>query len=483
MERRAFLKTAAAAGTAGVWAASCATDPTRTQASIDKPNFLFILTDDQGWGDLGCYGHPVLKTPHLDRLAEKGCRFTDFYVSMPICSPTRSSCLTGRDPNRYGFKHVINTGMVNPQVRVPEVHHLPVNEPSLPRQLKQAGYRTGTVGKWHLSHNGPASEPTPGDYGFDYWYRLWKGDSLYRGPSQWQRNAEIIDIPADKWYPEMYVDEAIRFIESGREPFYLNFWTFTPHVREEAAESMRALYEGRTEYEKTYFGSITQMDEQIGRLLDYLESKGLTQNTVIIFCSDNGPEPPVNEHGHEEARRGSTGRFRGAKHVIYEGGIRVPGIIYWPGLTKPGSISQTPVSVLDFFPTLCAATGASVPEGWAFDGADFRPALSGGEVQRPHPLYWQCEYSMKTFVPGFTSPPLAIREGHWKLMCDMQFGNTCLYNLDVDPTEQWNVDKCEPEIASSMLDKLKAIYADINGSYQREAAYLNPDILKGRKPQ
>lgn len=482
IERRDFLQYLLAAGLTANGFSNCPVRGETFQNPNQRFNILFILMDDMGWGDLGCYGHPVLQTPHLDKLATRGCRFTDFYVPMPICSPTRAACLTGRDPNRYGFKHVINTGMVNPNVTVPEVHHLPVDEPSLPRQLQQVGYRTGTVGKWHLSLTGYDSEPKPDAYGFDHYFIHQGGGSLYRGPAQWNRNGQTVEVGADVWFPQVYVDEAIGFMEGcGSQPFYLQVWPFTPHVTEEASEEFRGIYRDRPENEQTYYGCVTQMDRQLGRLFNYLDQRGLTENTIIIFTSDNGPEPPVNIFQHSQARRGSTGPFRGAKHVIYEGGIRVPGIIRWPGLTKPGSVSQIPVSILDMFPTLCKATGAEIPGQWQFDGGDFRPALQGNPIKRPHPLYWQCEYSARTFMgPDFHSPPLAIRQDNWKLMCDMQFENVRLYNLDFDQSEQFTLHKEYPERVKEMLKQLQEIYRDVNGPYQKQAAYLNPEILKAK---
>ena len=351
MNRRGFLKGAINSSMAFYAGSFIINKNVRSAAPIPKikstnnPNIIFILMDDLGWGDLGCYGNTIIKTPNIDYLAAQGCRFTDFYVSMPICSPTRAACLTGRNPNRYGFRHVINEGLVNPNVTVPEIHHLPLEEPSFPRLLRQVGYRTGTVGKWHLSLTHHPSEPKPYDYGFDYCSILSQGNSLYRGPAKWDRNGKIVEISENYWFPNLYVDECISFIEQDKtKPFYLSFWPFTPHVTEESDENHRNIYEGYQEQEKTYYGCVTQMDQQIGRLFDYLKKNKLWNNTIIIFASDNGPEPPVNVYQHSQARRGSTGPFRGAKHVIYEGGIRVPGIVRWPGITTGGSISSIPVS-------------------------------------------------------------------------------------------------------------------------------------------
>lgn len=481
MNRREFLKGLAGAG--AVLALRGCTRPGRwlnlsDASSNPHPNILFIMLDDLGWGDLGCFGHPVIRTPNLDHFAGNSCRCTDFYVPAPICSPTRAGCLTGRDPNRYGFKHVINTGMVNPNVKVPEIHHLPLSEPSLARLLRQAGYRTGTIGKWHLSLTGYDSEPQPRDYGFDHYFIHAGGGSLYRGPAQWDRNGIKTEVGPDTWFPKLYVDDAIDFIDQGGQPFYLQVWPFSPHVTEEAAAAYRDLYPGRTEHERTYFGCVTQIDEQLGRLFAHLRKTGLLEETIIIFTSDNGPEPPVNIFNHEQARQGSSGPFRGSKHVLYEGGIRVPGIIHWPDLTHPRQVCRTPLSVLDLVPTLCGVAGVPLPAGTKFDGADFHPALSGRPITRPHPLYWQCEYAMNTFMgPDYHSPPLALRMENWKLMCDLNFENCRLYNLDVDPGEQFTLDREFPERVKQMREQLKAVYADINGPESKRTDYLNPNLL------
>jgi arylsulfatase A len=485
MNRRDFLKSAltscAVLTAADFTLPAAAAEQKNSPNSASRPfNFIFVLMDDLGYGDLGCYGHPIIKTPNIDRLATQGCRFSDFYVSSPMCSPTRAGCLTGRDPNRYGFKHVINTGMVNPNVQVPEVHHLPVNEPTFPRQLQAIGYRTATIGKWHLSLNTIESEPKPDAYGFTHYFIPFETTSLYHGPSVWSRNGTKISIPAQEWYPDLYVDEAISFIRSGTGPFYMNLWPFTPHVTEESRQDFRERYPNCTEAQKTYFGCITQMDEQLGRLFKFLDDSGLSDHTIVIFASDNGPEPPVNIFHHEQSRFGSTGSLRGAKHVIYEGGIRVPAIIRWPGMSAPGSLSAVPVSTLDLLPTLCSATGAGIPAQWQYDGADFRPSFTGQKITRPHNLYWQCEYSMHTFLPGWTSPPLALRKDNWKLMSDLEFKNVSLYNLDCDRSEQFSRDKEYPDLVNSMLAEMKTLFAQINGPYQKTAQYLNPEILKGK---
>lgn len=438
-----------------------------------RPNIVLLLADDQGWGDMGCAGHPVLQTPALDELASEGCHLTTFYTTSPVCSPSRASILTGRDQNRFGMKHIINDG---DDKSIPVFHHIPVEDPTIPRLLKSAGYRTGHVGKWHLSFSGRKEEPTPHDYGFDHYLLLGAGRYTSYKDSKWQRNGERIQTEG-RWTAEVYVDEAIDFIESCTDtPFFLNLWSFTPHIAVECADKFKEMYPGRTEQEQTYFGCITQMDEQYGRLLDYLDQKGLTENTIVIFTSDNGCTAPTLPW--VERARGYAGPFRGSKHNIHEAGIRVPCLVRWPGVTVPGTVSREITSTLDLLPTLCDAAGVSLPEEWEFDGGLLNPALDNRPVVRPHLLYWQYEMAKLMDARGdvFSSPPLAIRRDYWKLFCDTGFSNLELYNMDTDPGEKWNMAEIHPDIAEDLLQELKKVHTEINGPYSKTAKTLNTNF-------
>jgi arylsulfatase len=491
--RRDFLKKSVSSAIAGVL--TCSTvrgfaephikkDALLQKPKSSRPNILFIFTDDQGYLDLGCYGHPVLKTPNLDRLAGMGCRLTNFYVTSPVCSPSRAGCLTGLIPNRYDMETVIMPGL--PPWSAHVYHHLPVEEPTYARQLQQAGYRTGHVGKWHLGHVQEATEPKPDSYGFDY-YCIMNGPrskSWYKEPHDWIRNGKVIKEKMADWTADLYTDESIRFLETcGDQPFLLNYWTYTPHEPVETADKFKQMYANCTEPEQTYFGAITQQDASLGRLFDYLEKKGLSENTIIIFTSDNGPElmgGVTTADGKESGSwapnsRGAT-PFRDRKHDIHEGGIRVPAIIKWPGLTQAGSMSHVPVSTLDFLPTFCLAAGASFPKGVILDGGDFRPALNNRPVERSHALYWQFIFSRSQESQGVSSPPLALRQGHWKLMCELDFTKCKLYNLNIDPVEQFDMSNSQPQIVEKMLSQMREIYADVNCDYPRKR-YLNREIL------
>lgn len=459
----------------------------------NRPNILFILSDDQGWGDLGCYGHPRLKTPNLDRLAEESCRLTDCYVSSPVCSPTRAAFLTGRNPNRYGMKHIVNNGFENPDIPWPRYHHLPLEEPMLPRLLQQAGYRTIHVGKWHISLMGRAGEPGPREYGYDD-YLVNRSGEQYRvkDPGRFLRNDITLDKTEAKWTDELYVDEAIRFIDqAGSQPFFLHYNSHTPHTPEECAERYQKLYPNLTREEQIYYGCITQMDDQLGLLFQHLHRRGLAENTVVVFISDNGPIHPIFGAKRAEENHwfncGSTGPFRGGKLIIYEGGIRVPAIIRWPGLSEAGSVNEIPVSIEDFLPTFCAVAGAPLPTGIPFDGGDMRPALTGKTIERPHPLYWQFDQAQAKFHRYgdelYESPSLALREDRWKLMCNKGFVDPELYNLDYDPGERWNLAEFHPEIVHDLTEKMRPVYEDVNGPYSKTAKYLNPNLKHDYRPE
>jgi len=473
-----MFSAAAGAGGLGIGQGSADLNPTREsmrsyRKQPKQPNLLFILSDDQGWGDLGCYGHRMLKTPNLDQLAKQGCRLTDFYVTTPVCSPTRSAFLTGRDPNRYAMKHIINNGWPNSDW--PRYHHLPVDEPMFSRHLQRAGYRTAHIGKWHLSMYDASGEPGPGEYGYDH-YLINLSPQQYRieDPAGLSRNGErLLDSPG--WTDELYVDESIRFIDENRgQPFFLHLNFHNPHLPEECSDAFRNMYAGLTSYEKTYYGCVSQMDYHLGRLFDHLKNRNLLESTIVVFTSDNGADTPLLDAQSQReqdtwARRGSNGPFRGGKARIYEGGIRVPAIVCWPGLTEPGSISNVPSSILDFFPTLSATLGLPMADGVIFDGCDLRPALTGKSLARPHALFWQFDWAC------CGCPPLAIRQGRWKLLCNADFSSPSLYNLDIDPGEQWNLSAIHPEVTEELLCELRGIHADVNKPYD-VSRYLNPKL-------
>lgn len=435
-----------------------------------RPNVVVLLNDDQGWGDMGCAGHPFLKTPNLDRLAADGCLLTDFYATAPVCSPSRAGFLTGRIQNRFGLHHLINDGAKR---NLPLFTHVPGDEPTLARLLRSAGYATGHIGKWHVSHHALEGTPSMDEYGFDFHMLLGAGRHVSYRNSTWTKAGEKIQT-VDRWSADVYVDEAIDFIKRAEgRPFYVNIWSFAPHAEVEASEPFRKIYGSHTEEEQHYFGAITQMDAAYGRLFAFLDQTGLAENTIIFFSSDNGCEPHLIPW--TERARGSTGGLRGGKHALHEGGIRVPAILVWPGVTRPGSVLRSPAWMPDIVASICAAVGVAPPSGFAFDGVDLRPALAGGELTREQPLYWQSPWRGVGLRDGTesSSPPLALRDGRWKILCQEDFTEVELYDLSLDRAESWNKKDQYRDVAQLMLAKLKLMYAEVNGARSREAGFVS----------
>jgi arylsulfatase A len=447
-----------------------AAHPIRNEAG-EPLNVIILFADDLGWGDLGAQGHPYAQTPAIDRLAATGIRFTDFYVTAPICSASRMGLMTGRIQNRFGMRMLIHDSLD----RSVGYHHLPVAEPTIARTLKQAGYRTATIGKWHISFPNRPGAPKMADYGFDHYLLLNSGGKQTYYGARWNRNGTPVATP-DRWSAEVYVDEAIRFIEQDRgRPFFINLWSFCPHQEVMCSPQHAAGYAGRSVEEQNYYGTITQMDEQYGRLLRYLDEHGLADRTIVVFSSDNGPEPHV--FPWSGLARGSTGGFRGGKHSLYEGGVRVPGIVRWPGVTRPGTTSAEPCWTPDLHATIVAATGSSIDPAFPLDGVDIRDALRGGEARRERPFYWDFPGPVvRNNGQAVGRPSLALRDGRWKIHCDGRFGEVELYDLDIDRNEQWNLRDAMPEKTAELLAKLKAIHADVHGPYSRNAAFWNPRI-------
>ncbi len=383
MTRRLVLVLAGLLAAGGPTAAK----PTR------RPNVLLILADDLGYGDLGCYGSPVIKTPHLDRFATEGVRLTAFYAGAPNCSPSRAALLTGRTSSRVGLYDILAKGS---EMRLRE------EEVTVAERLRGAGYDTFHAGKWHL---------TPGNqteairrHGFD-------------------------QTAGSQGRPSSQVEAMARWLEGRTDPsrpFFSYLALHVPHepVNERVDPPFRARYEGPDaeaaarkipyggvarpkkaawENRTAYFGCVSQMDEAVGRLLKLLDDRKLRDDTFILFASDNGPE-------HRAAYSfGSPGPLRGAKGHVYEGGIRVPGIVRWPGHVRPGTTSDVPIGLVDVLPTLCALAGAEVPTDRVLDGVNFLPALAGEAPARPRPLYW-------SMWAGRGGPQYALRDGDWKVL-------------------------------------------------------------------
>lgn len=446
---------------------------TTAAAAAERPNFVFIFADDLGWGDLGVYGHPRIQTPNLDRLARQGVRFLQFYVANPVCSPSRTAIMTGQYPAR----HRIHGHLAQPERNAARgmPNWLDPDGPMVTRLLQQAGYATAHFGKWHLGGNAP-SAPDPGAYGIDRHRTL-----NSNGPS-WQ---DASDPGFRARSTALFVDEAVRFIEDNRRrPFYVQIWTLlthaTLHPSDEQMEPYKQLgpvgvpYRGANQI---YYASATELDRQIGRLLDKLDELNLADNTVVIFSSDNGPEDiAIRNASHSGV--GSAGPFRGRKRSLYEGGVRTPFIVRWPRGSAAGKTDRTTVlGGVDFLPTLCSLAGVGLPDGYEPDGEDMSGAWRGRPRMRTKPLMWEWRFR----IHGHTlhrSPMLAMRDGNWKLLMNPDRGRVELYDIPSDPSELNNLAREQPKIVERMSRALLAWQETLPpGPRDREAssnAYPSP---------
>ncbi|NOX68267.1 MAG: sulfatase-like hydrolase/transferase [Gammaproteobacteria bacterium] len=414
-------------------------------AAAPQPNILLIYVDDLGYGDLASFGHPVLQTPTLDSLADSGLTFTNYYAPSALCSPSRAGLLTGRNPYRSGIKSWIpeDSGV-----------YLRDEEITLAEVLKAAGYRTALMGKWHLNSDlGSKTEPQPEEQGFDSFY----GHNAFQiptnhNPTNIYRGNVALGMQ-EGYTADLYVDEAIRWLEQEDEdkPFFLYLSMAEPHTSIENPPEYNRMYADFTLGEAVgipnggkippkdqliprgpgeYYANITYMDAQLGRLLEWLEANGLHDDTVVVFTSDNGPVTDNWINWWEVNAYGSTGGFKGRKHFLYEGGIKVPAIIRYPGVTRPATVSDALVVGTDLFVTLAKIGGGQIPQDRPIDGIDITAALSGGELPA-RSLFWALD--------SVSEMEYAVRDGDWKLLLDHDRQPRELYNLDEDPLEFFNL--------------------------------------------
>jgi N-acetylgalactosamine-6-sulfatase len=441
---------AKAGAATAVWV--LAHDATRAaqQPRRRRPNFVFVFADDLGWGDLGCYGNRQIKTPNLDRLARQGTLLTQFYVSGSVCSPSRAAIMTGRFPARLGIHGHFASDEKNEQRAMP--NWLDPTVPTVTHLLREAGYVTGHFGKWHLGSGRHA--PEPGAYGIDeHCTRVSSGPQLSGQDDPYFRAKSSRQI----------VDHAIAFIEEHRdEPFYVNVWSLVPHATLHPTPEQMTPYERYSPrgvpykgVKQIYYASVTDLDTQIGRLVDRVDELGLAEETFIVFSSDNGPEDlDINNAVHSGI--GSTGPFRGRKRSLYEGGIRVPFIVRRPGTTPAGRVdNETVAAGVDWLPTICHLAGVTVPGEADLDGQDFSQALLGRPVSSRRPLMW--EWRFRVFGDMVHKcPMLAIRQGRWKLLMNPDRTRVELYDIPRDPTELDNVADRHSEIVRKLSRRVLA---------------------------
>ncbi|MEW6235514.1 MAG: sulfatase [Candidatus Omnitrophota bacterium] len=449
LNRRYFLKNIGYG--AGAIAASGLLTDGLTFAEGKKPNFVILFADDMGYGDWSRGGNPTIRTPNLNRMADEGVQMTQFYCANPVCSPSRSALLTGRNPIRTGVVQVFFPG---------NGHGMSLQEITIAEALKPLGYASACIGKWHL---GSTQEYRPLRQGFDYYYGILYSNDMVN-PDIY-RNDEMIEHPADQTtLTKRYTEEAVRFIEKSKDQPFLLYLPYTmPHVP--IAASQDFLGQSR----RGLFGDvIEEIDWSVGRINETLDNLGLSENTLVMFTSDNGPWMIKDQKG------GSAGLLRGAKGDTWEGGMREPFVARWKGTLPAGRVCMDVGSTLDFFPTCVKLAGAEIPQDRPIDGIDLMPTLLGKESPERTIYFYRGEHLR------------AIRKGKWKLhfsyydldhydfrLDDSKKGwitpeKPLLFDLEADPSERFDLASQFPEVAKDLTETAERYKEEIrkNGENQ-----------------
>lgn len=426
----------------------------------DKPNVVVILADDLGATDLSCFGGAGPSTPRLDRLAASGLRFTRAYSSCTVCSPTRAALLTGKSPARLRVTDWI-AGHKRPfaKLKVPDwTMRLEAEERTLAEALREAGYATASIGKWHLG----GGDHRPENHGFDVNVG---GTEKGQPPSYFSpyRIATLPDGPPGESITDRLTDEAVRFIETHRaKPFFVYLPHFAVHTPLQATKEELARHAGLRN--PAYAGMLERLDTGVGRLLDALDRLGLSKNTLVVFTSDNGGLLPVTSNLGLRAGKGSA----------YEGGVRVPAIAAWPGRIAAGSTSDAPILSSDWFPTICALAGVRAGE---VDGLDLAPLLFARGSLASRALHWHYPH----YHPGGATPHSAILDGDRRLVEFFEDGRLELYDLKTDPQEKHDLAAARPEEARLLRARLEAWRAAVGAQIPLPNPEHDPEKDRGRR--
>jgi len=447
LDRREFVRIA---GLAGVTMAFSGCSPAETDSR--RPNIVFILVDDLGWRDVGFMGSRYYETPNIDRLAREGSFFTAAYASAPNCAPSRASLLTGQYTPRHGVYTVNNPARGDARLRklipTPNRTELDPGATTIAEALRTAGYVSASIGKWNLGDDpdfGPVSQGFDVDFGVSFpdHFGPWRDVPLPEGEA----------AAEGEYLTDRLTTEAVSFIEENRDrPFFLYLPHYAVHTPIQAKAEMVMKYEGKEpdgdQQHPTYAAMIESVDQGVGQVLNKLDELGLSEDTVVFFFSDNGGFGPVT----------SMAPLRGSKGMLYEGGIRVPLVVRWPGRIEQGREIDTPVHGIDFLPTILEMAGVSIPVEDDVDGVSLLPLLGGEGAPARSTLYWhfpaylQADQSVEG--PWRTTPVGAIRKGDWKLIEFFEDGRLELYNLRDDIGE-------EHDLADEMPEKVTELHADL----------------------
>ena len=436
-----------------------------------RPNFIFILVDDLGWTDLGCQGSKFYETPNIDRLANQGLRFTQAYSACTVCSPTRAALMTGKYPARLHITDWI-TGHVRPnaKLKVPDWQmHLPLEERSIAEALKDAGYATASIGKWHLG----GTEFFPDKQGFDVNIGGYdKGQPpRYFAP---YGIPTLPEGPKGEFLSDRLTDEALKFIEQNKsKPFFVYLPHYAVHTPLMGKPEVIVKYQAKADpnnpqHNPTYAALVESVDDSVGRILKKLEELKLTDDTVIFFNSDNG--------GLVLREVTSNLPLRAGKGSAYEGGVRVPLLVKWPGVTKPGTTCDMPVITPDYYPTILEIAKLNPAKNQVLDGKSIIPLLEQADAPRREAIYWHYPH----YHPGGATPYSAIRDGDWKLIEFHERNQIELYNVKDDIGEKSDRATSMPDKAKQMREKLhtwrKQVGAQmptVNPSYDPSRADAN----------
>jgi arylsulfatase A len=431
---------------------ACGTDK-RDEIPSQLPNIVFIFTDDLGYGDLGCFGATDIATPNIDRIAAEGIKFTSFLSASPVCSPSRAGLLTGRMPQRMGINAVFFpeslTGMDPEEITIAEI-------------LKGKGYRTGIVGKWHLGH---LEKFLPLNQGFDEYFGIPYSNDMTS--VVYMRGNDVEEYKVDQRYTtRTYTEESLKFIDSVEDqPFYLYLAHNMPHVPIYASPE----FEG-TSNRGLYGDVIQEIDWSVGQVLKKLEEKGILENTLIVFSSDNGPWLVMEDHG------GSAGPLREGKQFTFEGGVRVPTVAMWKGKIEPGQVYEDLATQMDWFPTFCNIVGAEIPQDRELDGKDLSAVLFENGSREGD-----------TFLYYMLSSQEGYREGDWKIkrpyagyagsrgMKKVDAHDTLLFNLKTDPGETTNLMKENPEKTAQMMQAMELAVKQLGPLPESKVVRTPPD--------